>query len=96
MTKTVIICSTLAFAVLVTAFVVLSLHGVDTTTLTAFLLFLVMNALPAIGSFVKTHQIGKKVDTVVEHTNGPISETVQSIKDMRAEIHSMTEGDVKE
>jgi hypothetical protein len=89
--KTLIICATVMFLGLVSAFVLLTVRGIDTTTLTAFVLLLVSNVVPNIAAFIKAHQINKKMDTVVEHTNGPIAETVQSIKDMRAEIHSMVD-----
>lgn len=86
MTKTFVICATLAFAVVVAAFVVLALNGIDTTSLTAFIVFLAVNTVPAVGAFVKSHQIEKKVDTVVEHTNGPIAETVERIKHLEDRI----------
>jgi hypothetical protein len=81
------------FLALVSAFVVLSVQGIDTTTLTAFILFLITTAIPNVASLLKSHQINKKMDAVVEHTNGPIAETVQRIKTLSAEVHSMVDTD---
>lgn len=52
------------FMFLVTAFVVLSVRGIDTTTLSAFVVFVVMNTIPAVAALTKSHQLGKKMDSV--------------------------------
>jgi hypothetical protein len=80
-----IIAITVGFIVAVAAYVVLSLSGVDTGNLGPFLVLLISNALTAVAGYVKSHKIEQKIDTVVEHTNGPISETVERIKNI--EVH---------
>lgn len=82
MSKTVIICFTVAFVVAVVAFVVLSLLRIDTASLGSFLVFIVANSVPTIATYVKLHHVNNKVDTVVEHTNGPLTETVELVREI--------------
>lgn len=94
--KTIVVCCTLVFACLIAAFVLLSFRGIDTTPLLAFVVAITVNTIPAILAMVKSYQTDKKVDSValdvaqvVEHTNGPIAETVQSVKDMREDLNAV-------
>lgn len=96
MSKTVILCCTLVFMCLIAAFVTLSLKGVDTTPLLAFTVAIIVNAVPAVIAMVKSLQTDRKVDCVaadvaqvVEHTNGPIAETVRSVQGMRDDLNQV-------
>lgn len=96
MSRTIIVCCTFIFACLIAAFVMLSFRGVDTTPLLAFVVAITVNTIPAILAMVKSYQTDKKVDnvaadvaTVVEHTNGPIAETVQSVRGMRDDLNAV-------
>lgn len=81
-----IIAVTVGFVTVIVAYVVLSLSGVDTGNLAPFLVLLIGNVLSAIATHVKSNKIEQKVDAVVEHTNGPIAETVQRIKTIEEHI----------
>lgn len=56
MFKTIIICATVAFVAVLSAFVFLSYKGLDTTSLITFSLGLMAALVPGIGSYVKSHE----------------------------------------
>lgn len=92
-TKTIVICATVAFTVVIAAFVFLSYRHIDTTSLVTFALGLMSGVAPNIASFVKTHNMAKDVAQVKEQTNGPLTKALSDLKSTVQEIQDYQNGD---
>lgn len=87
--KTIVICATVAFTVVIAAFVFLSYRHIDTTSLITFALGLASGIGPNIASYVKTHNMAKAVDEVREQTNGPLTRRLDALS---AQVETLTKG----
>lgn len=92
MSKTIVICATVAFVVVISAFVFLSYRHIDTTSLVTFALGLASGVAPNIASYVKTHNMAKTVNEVKEQTNGPLTHRLDQIDAKMLEIQESQNG----
>lgn len=98
MSKTIVICATVAFVVVIAAFVFLSYRHIDTTSLVTFALGLASGVAPNLASYFKTHSLQKDVNVVMEQTNGPLTQGLKEIKELKETIQQIQDhqnGDAK-
>lgn len=89
MSKTIVICATVAFTVVIAAFVFLSYRHIDTTSLVTFALGLMSGVAPNIASYLKTHSLAKDVNVVKEQTNGPLTQGLKEISELKETIREI-------
>lgn len=91
--KTIVVCATVAFVVVIAAFTFLSFRHIDTTSLVTFALGLASGVAPNIASYVKTHNMAKTVEEVKEQTNGPLTRRLDALDSKLLEIQSTQDGE---
>lgn len=91
MSKTIVVCATIAFAIVMCAFVVLSLKHVDTAPLVTFAIGLASGVAPGLASYFKSHEAQKNVAEVAadvqivkDQTNGPLTKAISNIDDLKS------------
>lgn len=89
MSKTIVICATVAFVVVIAAFVFLSYRHIDTTSLITFALGLASGVAPNLASYVKTHNLQKDVNVVMEQTNGPLTAGLKQIQELKKTVEEI-------
>lgn len=89
MSKTVVICATIAFVVVIGAFVFLTYRHIDTTSLVTFALGLASGVAPNMASYFKTHSLQQDVNVVKEQTNGPLTQGLKEIKELKETIQQI-------
>lgn len=89
MSKTIVICATVAFTVVIAAFVFLSYRHIDTTSLVTFALGLLSATVPNVANYVKTHNVAKSVEEVREQTNGPLTRGLEQISELRDKVQEI-------
>lgn len=87
--KTIVICVTVAFTVVMAAFVFLTYRHIDTTSLITFVLGLATGVGPNIASYVKTHNLAKDVTVVKEQTNGPLTQGLAQIEELKQAVEEI-------
>lgn len=83
------ICATVAFVVVIVAFVFLSYRHIDTTPLVTFAIGLISGVAPNLASYFKTHSLQKDVNVVMEQTNGPLTQGLKEIKELKESIRQI-------
>lgn len=98
MSKTVVLCGTFAFSVIMVAFVFLAYKHIDTTPLVTFAIGLTTGIVPGIGSFLKSHEAQKGIQSVADdvttvkaQTNGPLTAAIAQIEQLTADMASLKE-----
>lgn len=96
MSKTIVICATVAFVALVGAFVVLTYAGKDTASLVTFAMGIAAAVVPAMAGYLKSSQTQKTVEHVAEsvevvkdQTNGPMTAAIKQMTNVAEEIREM-------
>ena len=87
--KTIVVCATVAFVVVIVAFVFLSYRHIDTTPLVTFAIGLVSGVAPNLASYFKTHSLQKDVNVVMEQTNGPLTVGLKQIEELTAKVQEI-------
>lgn len=89
MSKTVVICATVAFVVVIAAFTFLTFRHIDTTSLVTFALGLASGVAPNLASYFKTHSLQQDVNVVKEQTNGPLTQGLKEISELKETIQQI-------
>lgn len=89
MSRTLVVCATVAFTVVIAAFVFLSYRHIDTTPLVTFAIGLISGVAPNLASYFKTHSLQKDVNVVMEQTNGPLTAGLKQIEELTAAVQKI-------
>ena len=87
--KTVVICATIAFVVVIGAFVFLTTRHIDTTSLVSFAVGLASGVVPNMASYFKTHSLQQDVNVVKDQTNGPLTQGLKEISELKETIRQI-------
>jgi hypothetical protein len=87
--KTLAICATVAFCVLIGAFVFLTYQHIDTTSLVTFAIGMLSGIAPNIANYMKTHAVANDVQVVKEQTNGPLTRAMEQINKLTQTVQEI-------
>lgn len=86
MSKTIVVCATIAFVAVMVAFVFLSYRHIDTAPLVTFAIGLASGVAPGLASYFKSHESAKNVAEVAadvqivkDQTNGPLTKAINNV-----------------